>query len=463
MILALNLRRLLSGSRMLAFFAVCIILLSLVSCSEKVTRPGNRPSPGKVTPEKNPPKDALKLDTLQFSEVPDEVANPIESPAFVSMRELSVKKNSYKIALIVPFRANQLQNADYISGSYRRFIEFYAGVQMAAKQLESEGVNLEIKVYDSKYDDEVVESLLKHDKFIEECDLIIGPYKRTALESVIRYAQESKKTILSPWISSNNLTYDNPYYVQLKPSIKRHYQFIYQHLRQKSLADKAVLVLKAGDKGKMAELQDIFVGPIGDELILAKFKDTLYIPGDSLGLEVTAFGKMLQSKDRLVFFVPYHSSQDESFVYNALRKLNIERGTKEVYVYGPGTWLNFKDEILDLFQPLNIRVSVSNFFDPTQQNIRELQKKYFEKYGSLLSQDVAEGFDVMYFTGKALTEFGNYFQAFGDEMNVTLYQTGFQLRPVTAANMRSVYGIDFFENFYVQIMGYKDYQYIQIP
>ena len=118
---------------------------------------------------------------------------------------------------------------------------------------------------------------------------------------------------------------------------------------------------------------------------------------------------------------------------------------------------------MDLFTTLNLRFSVSNLFLPDAESSDPLVKEYYENYGAVISSHAAEGFDLFYYLGKELKARGTYFQAFGNEDVLRLNQTGMDIRAIVNTNNQGGYGIDFFENFYIQIMEYIDFQFRIVP
>lgn len=473
MTLAPNHRQPLSGSRsQFQLLVLALILFVLASCggSKKTTRPGYKRPDVSVTPEKNPPskgenlkEDNRTVDTITWQEIPAEISKPITSPKALLFKEASRIKPLYNVALLAPFRAAKLNQGEELSGNYKRFIDFYTGVQLAARQLEKEGIDLNVKVFDTEYDDQKGNLILK-DPYLKACDLIIGPYKRNLLKNVIEFGKENKITVVSPWISSNSLTSSNPYYLQIKPSLTRHYETIRDHIQKSLPGVKPILIIKEGDLSKWNDLSSIFTR--NDPASLEQgsfFSDTLIIRNDSLLPEKTVFIRLLEKEESPVFFIPYASSQDESFVYTLLRKLNIDRKEKQVMVYGPGTWLDYREEVLDLFTTLSLRFSVSNLFMPDAESSKALVKEYYENFGSVISSDAAEGFDLFYYLGKELKARGTYFQAFGNQDVLRLNQTGMDIRAIPNMNNEGGYGIDFFENFYIQIMEYIDFQFRIVP
>lgn len=448
--------------RKTVFLLILLMLGSSCGTSRKASKTYRKPDI-KVTPEKNPPSPnnnkSEQIDTISWQQ--EESENVIIDKSNLSLREKSTRKDHYNVAFLAPFRSRLITNTDDLKGSFKRFIEYYAGMKLAAQELERQGVNLNIKVLDTEYDDATGLSYL-NDPYLKNCDLIVGPLKKTVLKEIIKFGKEREIPVVSPWISSNAMTSDNPYYLQVKPSLSRHYEAINNHILKSGLKNHTVLVLQKGDLDRWHDLGEIFLDKRSVVEQNSIFADTLFVHPDSLLPDKSVFKALLKRNSEFAFFIPYASSQDEKFIYDVLRKLNMDRQGKAVTVYGPGTWVDFKDETLGQFSTINVRLTVSSLVDSNLENYKRINKLYYEKYGTIISPDALEGFDLIYYLGSSLEQNGTYFYAFHDEQSIKLTQTGYQIRPVYELN-RNKPRVAFYENHFIQIVEYKDFSFSLIP
>ena len=191
MILAQNLRQLLNGNKLnYVIFCICLLLLSACSTSKPVknTRSDKKPDLHK---ENDPTKKTKSMmDTVDWK-----VVNPADEPPIKGDDVFGpgvVKKDQYHICLLMPF-TDAKQQTEYgvikPGSKQHRFINYYGGVLMALEDLESEGINLHVDVFDSQANEKTVEELLD-EREIRNTDLIIGPHNRNALRKTAEFAKK---------------------------------------------------------------------------------------------------------------------------------------------------------------------------------------------------------------------------------------------------------------------------------
>lgn len=83
----------------------------------------------------------------------------------------------------------------------------------------------------------------------------------------------------------------------------------------------------------------------------------------------------------------------------------------------------------NLYRNLNMKICGSSFVDKSDEGVRRFEREYFQKYGAIPNNDAYHGYDVMYFVGSNLYNFGRNFQFFIDELQ-ELLQSSFRLEKV---------------------------------
>lgn len=92
-------------------------------------------------------------------------------------------KYSYKVGILMPFFAKDVMTASKMPRSSIQGMNFYEGSLLALQQLSTEGVNLDVEVFDSRRSEAVVQGLV--DNFtLSSMDLIIGPASTENVEIV---------------------------------------------------------------------------------------------------------------------------------------------------------------------------------------------------------------------------------------------------------------------------------------
>ena len=435
MILAPNHPRLLNGSNLILLI---VVSLFLVSCSTSKTVY----SPGQVsTPKEAPVKQEVPVvDTVEWEVVEEEVKPPIQN---TKEEILPVeKKNVYNVALMLPFENNRPDASSRATSesanNTNRFISFYAGTILALTQLEQEGLNLNVDVFDSQRSADKVKSDLKSFR-MQNMDALIGPYatrsNKDGLIAAAEFGKENEITVISPWYASSSLAKENPYYVQLRPNTADHFQKIMAHAKA-NFDDSEIVLMgrdqddpkkKRSDENIIKYLQKVHRETSEDES--AADLRVFRVQTDSLLNGETAYDSIFYETGRKAIIFPFYSSSDGSFMYNCLRRINGEKAFEPIHVYTMPLALDSDQIGFNLFRNLNMKVCRSKYVDKSNNQVRAFEKEYYNRYGTIPNDDAYHGFDVMYFVGKNLMEYGRNFQFFADESQEYL-QSSFRLEKV---------------------------------
>ncbi len=374
----------------------------------------------------------------------------------------SEKKDAYDIALLMPMRAHRVNEAepDKIPKSTLRFIEFWAGAKLALTDLNQKGIHLNVTAKDTKYssaDAKRIWRSLRNDP----PDVIVGPYKR---ENVQYYAERAKDygfTFVSPWISSPKITKNNPFYIQTKAGLRAHYETIFHHISKHYDADQVYIVIKEKDAAKRKLMEELYAEQSEEgEAVLPHFievnVDTV-LRGhemiDSSSLDWEAHSPM-------VFFLPYASNKDKMFVYSFMQKFELLTGTNDAVLYGLYKWLDFGEDVYDLINRMDVRVSVSGLVNPFNSATRQFRRRYFNIYGSLPGKDAYEGYDLFYYLGESLDKYGDKFQLhINTQKPVSRIHTVYDLQPVMSKTENRV---EYFENIFVDLIEMKHYNFKRV-
>ncbi len=466
MILAPNHPRLLSGSKILLLFSTTLFLLSC-STSKTVYTP-SRVSTPKETPVK---QDVPLVDTVKWEIVDEEVKPPIQNDEIDIIPQ--EKKDVYNVALMIPFEANKPDaNTRATSDNSRtnRFVSFYAGTILALTQLEQEGLNLNVDVFDTQRSADKVKSDLKSFR-MQNMDALIGPYatrsNKDGLIAAAEFGKENEITVVSPWYASSSLAKENPFYVQLRPNTADHFQKIMAHAKANFDDSEIVLVGRDQDDPKRRRSDENiikYLQKVHKETSKDNSPDDLRVfrvQVDSLLNGETAYDSIFYETGRKAIIFPFYSSSgDGDFMYNCLRRINGEKSLEPVHVYTMPLALDSDQIGFNLFRNLNMKVCRSKFVDKQNADVRAFEREYYNRYGTIPNDDAYHGYDVMYFVGKNLMEYGRNFQFFVDESQQFL-QSSFRLEgvPINETDpeleSKALDNINYFVNKHLDIIEFQ--------
>lgn len=409
-------RRLLNGNNGLVILLMITLVIASCSTSTEIVRP-KRDTTTKTNPKKRPAD--VKVDTVQWTEVSTEEYKPIEYDGTPRIE----KEDRYHAALMVPFNAEEYNRADQ-SREDERFIQFYAGMKLGLEKLESENVPIILDVYDTQGSESTLKSKLK--RLDDDTYLIIGPYERNPLKVAAEYAKNKEIPLVSPWLSSARITENNPFYLQLRPTLRDHYDKMIEVVLKKYNPEQ-IIVLKnedGSDDNRVRYIQDI-----GKSMLKSDQNPFREYPvnRDSLIQGEFYFSDLFDDNRETVFLIQNYSFDDEDFIYNTLRKLSAAKGLRPSTVYGLPILLDTEKIDFNLYKILNVKVVRSRFVDPTRSEIKNFKQRFFDEYGALPSDEAYYGYDIIIYFGKALEKYGKQFQFFLDQYNEQLLQVNFDI------------------------------------
>lgn len=439
-------RLLLSGSKFFTLFLLFIVF----SCSPskravkkddvQVVKSGEDGKPK----DKNDVPSTTKVDTLQWRK--DNNLPPItEKKGDEIGMEEDLMKESYIVSMFIPFKARDHDQDD------DRFSQYYAGIKLGAAQLENEGISLTINAFDSD------ESKTPVSLVPEETDIIVGPYEEAGLKAMIEYGKEKQIPVISPWYSLSKVE-QNPYYVQLRPTLKDHFNAMVNHISKNFKASEVVLV---GRNNKNDQAWFKFFQVAGQKYYNTQAPKIFvehFVLDDSLALGQWVFGDLLD-KGKKVFIIPNHSFKDESYIYSVLRRLNAEKHGQKIVVYGMPIMIDSDRIDFDYYNSLNMRVVVSEFVDDKDSKVASFGRKFFDEYGTLPENDAFEAYDMILFIGRNLKNHGRKFQFRFQKDSEEYLQTSFDIMPFKKEDSDT---IEFYENKHLSIIGFSQGRFKKI-
>lgn len=433
----------------------CLLFVCLLACStSKRTVKTNPPVPPK-TEEKvkiyDPvsgtyifvPRDAVKVDTIKWSQDP--------SPPILTDKDIKDAhpgiKTKYEISLLVPFNTNQYYVLDdQLDPKLNRFLQYYAGMKIAAEEFEDAGYSISIHSYDAKESTSDLDLTLK-EMPLKNADVIIGPYEKEIVEKVAEFGLKNEKIVVSPWLPAFSMEKENPFFIQVVPGLATHATAIMDYISSEMKGKKVYLVAR-NNPGEINRL--LFF----KKNAAVKTED-LIIDDASLTLKRTNLSTLLDDHGT-IFILPYYSRADENFVNSFMRKLHADKETKEVIVFGLPQWTSFNGLNPNYMESLSVHISSSAFMDSTQPSYQDFRTKFYNEFHALPDQQAFIGYDLLSWLGKKLNE-GGLANLTGNSPLEDGLASGFNIKPVfkTDANKPSEMKVPlYYENFRVRILKY---------
>ncbi|MEM9824283.1 MAG: ABC transporter substrate-binding protein [Bacteroidota bacterium] len=476
-----------NGSKLLSFLLLFLLLAASCDSLKKAQRTDHSDSSNKDKTELeeiqgkkvfNPQTGKFEevtvvggtMDTIEWTDVPVEEKPPIISDGSGdsgirtgggTITDPGGQLASYDVAVLLPFLGNKFREFENsIDDKSDLALNYYAGTKLAFDDLSSEGIQLNVSVFDTEASENKTRNLLKRSELMK-AHLILGPVRRNNLKLAANFAKQNKKVLVSPLSPSTAVTTDNPYYIQVSPSLQSHCEAITRHVLDNHAAENVVLVCrnKSAEVTRLKYFQEANIAINGSSSVerLTEF----VIPDQSVDLNETDLTPYIQDGKTTVFIVPSFSNQ--SFIYSLMRKISVAKRQNKVVVYGMPQWMKFERAGLDYFESLNVHVSSASSIDLDDPNVLTFRQRFFDRYGMIPSVDAYVGYDVMMYFGRMIKKHGTAFNQVIDSEPKHQLHTYFSFEPVApqSVNVENYSAIDRYENKRVNILVFKDY-YFQV-
>ncbi|MEM9846846.1 MAG: ABC transporter substrate-binding protein, partial [Bacteroidota bacterium] len=379
--------------------------------------------------------------------------------------------SSYNVSMMLPFLTDRFDGSESNLDLQSRWaVQFYTGAKIAIEQLDQERTNLKVSVYDTKADERILNEVLQRDTgFIASSHLVMGTVKGECVARMAQYAKAQQVPFVSPFSANTKITKENPYYIQINPSIATHLKAITRHARSNYNSDQIVVVAKRGDQSEaiMNYIQELNYEIAGSNYA-PRFEE-LVIQDDSPTMENTNLDVVMRSGRTTVFILPImrdREGKDKDFIYAFLRKayLASRSNGNSVVIYGMRHWQYYDDADPNYFENLNVHISSEYYVDKYSEVVRDFRRRYYDLYGTVPSAEAFRGFDNMLYFGRMLKKHGTKFYEFFNREVENALHTTYNLEPITPIVENNygqeIYGTpDRFENQYVHILKFEDYYF----
>lgn len=461
----------LSGNKIILFL-LCFTLLS--SCDftkntydkytkkevKRKTRTKKKPRTTKPrTTTKPKAKDGIKVIKIPSEKADQNTSDNTTVPVDVVPVD-AYKESSYEVTMLLPMDSKEGR----VSSSNERFMMYYAGAKIAGDKLREMGHSLSITVADTKNGS--IDKVLNQSTD-SETDVIIGPYDRNDLKYTIDFAGRKKIALVSPWQSLSSLKTENPHYIQLSPSLKVYYEKMVKNISDTYLPSDVTIITKSGDNASRKRGKGIqgLAKAYYRTADRAPFKELL-LSESSLNDEDPVITTLHVGDPRkpVVFVLPNWSGRDYSFIYNTLRRIVLEKGEREVIVYGMFSILENENIDYDLYKALNMRIVTSKYVDQADYDVKRFKRDFLSLYGELPTADAYEGYDNLMYIGRALNKYGKNFQYHLEKEEGYMLQTAYSVtqKYLTKEPRARNENIQFFENKHLDIIEFKNGSFTRI-
>jgi LysM repeat protein/ABC-type branched-subunit amino acid transport system substrate-binding protein len=262
-------------------------------------------------------------------------------------------------------------------------LAFYEGFLLALDSITRSGHEVEVKVFDTENDEEVVSSLVRSGK-LDDFDLIIGPLYGSVFKVVAQHAYKNCIPLVSPTLSKTAGAEQNDFVIRLIPSEQEMVKSMGQFL---ALSDSTEnIILHYGVPSEIALIDEFYSGISTNPLVQVGFKEFNLneLESDSLRNALSLTGRT-----NLIIL-----SNNEVRLASLLR--NMSDWLEEAYVVGfaLNSWKKFQNIEMDYFDKYRIHLPSEFYVDYDGEAVQLFVKDFREKYNTEPSTFAFRGYDL---------------------------------------------------------------------
>jgi ABC-type branched-subunit amino acid transport system substrate-binding protein/predicted negative regulator of RcsB-dependent stress response len=353
-------------------------------------------------------------------------------------KSVTEKKETYRVAVLLPLMAEGLTTSKGRKGN-QFVLDLYQGIKIAVEELNAEGQKIALFSYDTDRDSLKTAEIIETGELLE-MDMIIGPLYPVPASMIREYSYEHKINMVNPLSTNSETIATNPYSFLMKSTAetraKKAAGYAIENMQNKNATifygDKTQDSVFAYTYRKILEADSFNISwmaasksAVASTEILRSLtevydKDTVDTSGkvyisNTVKVKVTEDDSLVMTRDTIGHILV--ASSDNLLVSNVLSALDTRRDS--IPIIGYDEWLDFNQISFDQLQRMGVVMIGQNYFDFSSHEVAVFKEKYRKKYNKLPSQYSYDGYETMWFFGKQLIDFGNYFQ-YG------LYNEGFQ-------------------------------------
>ncbi|MEX2588730.1 MAG: hypothetical protein WD334_00910 [Chitinophagales bacterium] len=389
-------------------------------------------------------------------------------------------KDRYNIAFVLPFFLDSLKSdslkkqAHYFFDDASMSLNFYLGATLALDSLKNMGLNADVHVFDSKNNlGQLVQ--LKKTGALDSMDLIIGPVYNSNVRYMAKWARQNKKIIINPLSPTADLTKDNPWFIQINPSINTHIENLFELLRFKFPKENKILINRPITNElnyrelweKLAVQHNTIADSIKKAVEFPKFpldsvklkhfiiteEDDKMIRKNQLE-EDSIFVNLLQEDSLNILIL---NTIDRAFISKLNRNLYKLSENYEILVVGLPVWNALEDFRLDYVERFQLHYSSdyhidTNFYKSSVYQFA-LDSLYINPGAFFI-----KGFDITMWMGQGLMQYGLDLKTELHKDKLDGFHNKFRLKSNFTDPADTSNRVNYLENSYVHLLYISGYQ-----
>ncbi|PVY39085.1 ABC transporter substrate-binding protein [Pontibacter virosus] len=315
----------------------------------------------------------------------------------------AMRKQAYNVAALLPFQLDQ--DLGQAARKNQFATDLYAGMKMAQDSLKRQGVNINLFAYDAGTDTTAVKRLLENSE-LKGMDLVIGPVYRSSAKIAARFAAQNNVNVVNPLSQELEVAGQNPNVFLFESSVATQARQAATYAYN-TFEPKTAIILYEGSKDDIA-----FSQFYREQFLKLGGKVAAYKKINSAQSSATAsvFKELnLENVGHLAVF-----SDQMTAAANTVSTLQSRAATLPLVTFE--SWLGIGQLTLRQLDDLEIYFVNPKYIDQMSPAVRHFRKRYAARYNMPPSPYAYAGFEMMYYFGTLLQNYGSRFNlALGSE------------------------------------------------
>ncbi len=348
---------------------------------------------------------------------------PAPVPETTSKVEIPPAKqfSTAHISVLIPFKLHQIDLKTATKAQIERTdmaIDFYQGLKLGIDSAAMGGLNFELRVFDSKDDQQQLGVLQQQGKF-DQSNLMIGPVFPEGVKYMSSYSMAKDLPLVSPLAASRPSEFANPKLISIVNHIDQHSEKIAAYIGKHFETTTSVVVLINPKRTEDEE----FAAPL-----------RAYLKAHHPSLLVQEFAsanafetRMMKGKQYAVVVCSSTPSVVRPAIDKLLKLTQLKTGGYPIQLFGHPAWIrqSYQEQYL---QSLKTIISTSYYVDYKSSRVTQFIKNYRSAFQFEPSEYAFKGFDVGFYFGRLMQLHGEHFLDFLTKENYKGLQNSFSFQ-----------------------------------
>lgn len=292
-------------------------------------------------------------------------------------------------------------------------MDFYSGVLMAVKDMEADGLKVNMNVYDLSAGIPPIDALVKD-------DFVLGPVASRDIEAILQRV-DGRVPVISPLDQkAGTLAANYRNFIQAPTPVENQYDDLGRWVKEDYREGEQILFISEKGAGNVTASVAIRTSMAQQEL---PYEILSYAIVEGRGIPNILTEKMVKGTVNRVVV----ASESEAFIGDVIRNLGIMMGKGyDIVMYAPSKVRTFDTIDGSAYHQASLHISTSYFVDYESPAVDRFVKTYRALFQTEPSQFAFQGYDTARYFASTCARYGYAWTHMLGQNQVSLLHTDFQ-------------------------------------